>query len=94
MHGGIGTIAAVLKAKISPIIISIFADQPLWGELIDKRKLGVHIPFKKITIRKLLQAIEKTETPELKKNARNTSEMINGQDGINTTIDALENYFS
>ncbi|HSZ85756.1 MAG TPA: glycosyltransferase [Puia sp.] len=93
IHGGIGTIAATLKAKISPIIISIFADQPLWGKLIDKRKLGVHIPFRKLTTRKLLDAIEKAETPQLKKNARNTGEMINGQDGIRSAINALENYF-
>jgi sterol 3beta-glucosyltransferase len=94
IHGGIGTIAATLKAKIPPIIVSIFADQPLWGKLIDKRKLGVHIPFKKLTTRKLLAAIERTETVQLKRNARNTGEMINGQDGLSAAIYALENYFA
>jgi sterol 3beta-glucosyltransferase len=94
IHGGIGTIAATLKAKIPAIIVSIFADQPLWGKLMEKRKLGVHIPFKKLTTRKLLDAIEKVESHELKKNARNTGEMINGQDGSGAAIDALENYFA
>ena len=78
IHGGIGTIAAALKAKTPPIISSIFADQPLWGKLIEDRKLGLHIPFKKLNTLKLLDAIEKAETHELKRNARNTGEMING----------------
>jgi sterol 3beta-glucosyltransferase len=93
IHGGIGTIAATLKAKIPPVIVSIFADQSLWGKLIGKRKLGVHIPFKKLTTQKLAEAIEKTQDHKMKKNARNTGEMINGQDGVEVAINKLENYF-
>ncbi|HLX93869.1 MAG TPA: glycosyltransferase [Puia sp.] len=94
IHGGIGTVAATLKAKIPAIIVSIFADQPLWGKLIDKRKLGVHLPFKRLTTRKLLDAIEKTEDDKMKKNARHTGEMVNAEDGLQAAINALENYFA
>jgi hypothetical protein len=33
--------------RIDPSLISwaVLRDQPLWGKLITKRKLGVHIPF-------------------------------------------------
>jgi len=66
IHGGIGTIAAALKAGIPPIIISIFADQPLWGKLIANKNLGIHIAFKNLSLKQILNEIEKTQTFEVK----------------------------
>ena len=37
IHGGIGTIGSALKAQISMIIVSIVADQPFNGKLIEKK---------------------------------------------------------
>lgn len=93
IHGGIGTIAAVLKAKIPVIILSVFADQPWWGKIIEDKNLGVHIPFKKLTTKKLLKAIETTQTPEMRKFVSETGEKINTEDGLNLTLDAIEKYF-
>ncbi len=94
IHGGAGTTAAALKAKIPLIIISIIADQPWWGKIIERKKLGVHIPFRKLTSQKLLTAIEKTGTSEIKRNARKMGEQISQEDGLKKTIDALEKYFA
>jgi len=94
IHGGIGTIAATLKAGIPPVILSIFADQPLWGKIIADKNLGVHIPFKKLTTKKLSDAITATETFKLKQNASVIGERINREDGLQSTIDIFENYFS
>jgi 16S rRNA C1402 (ribose-2'-O) methylase RsmI len=41
-----------LKAGIPMVIVSIVADQPFNGKLIEKNKTGVHIPFKKLTFEK------------------------------------------
>jgi sterol 3beta-glucosyltransferase len=93
IHGGIGTIAAVLKAKIPVIIVSVFADQPWWGKIIEDKNLGVHIPFKKLTTQKLLKAIDATQTPEMRKSVSETGEKINNEDGLKRSLDAIENYF-
>jgi sterol 3beta-glucosyltransferase len=45
IHGGSGTLAAVLKAQIPVIITSIFGDQPWWGKLMEKKKSGSISPF-------------------------------------------------
>jgi sterol 3beta-glucosyltransferase len=94
IHGGIGTVAAVLSAKIPVIIVSIFGDQPMWGKIITDRKLGIHIPFKQLTRLKTLDAIKKSQTPKIKGNALETGEAINREDGLKSMIHALENYFA
>jgi sterol 3beta-glucosyltransferase len=62
--------------------------------LIGKRKLGVHIPFKKFTARKLLEAIERTQTFAIRRNVLNTGEFIDLEVGVKTTVDTLEDYFN
>jgi sterol 3beta-glucosyltransferase len=94
IHGGVGTTAAALKAKIPLIIISIIADQPWWGKIIARKKLGVHIPFKKLSAQKLISAIEKTQGPQMQQNAVEMGVRINREDGLKQTIDALEKYFA
>jgi len=93
IHGGVGTTAAVLRAKIPVIIVSIIADQPWWGKIIERKNLGVHIPFKKLNTQKLLSAIEKTHGPAIQKNVIEIGEKIKREDGLKKTIDALEKYF-
>jgi sterol 3beta-glucosyltransferase len=93
IHGGVGTTAAVLKAKIPVIIVSIIADQPWWGRIIERKKLGLHIPFKKLTTQKLLAAIETIQSPQFRQNAMDIGERIARENGLDRTIDALEKYF-
>ena len=94
IHGGAGTTAAVIKAKIPLIIVSVFADQPWWGKIIQDKGLGFHIPFRKLTAKKLLKAIENTQQPQILKTVSETGEKINNEDGLKTALDAIESYFS
>jgi sterol 3beta-glucosyltransferase len=94
IHGGVGTTAAVLRAKIPVIIISIIADQPWWGKIIEKKGIGVHIPFKKLTDSKLITALKTTEGKELRQNAFRLGEQINLEDGQFNAINKLEKYFA
>ena len=89
----IGTIASCHKAKTPVIVVSVFGDQPWNGEMMANKKLGVHLPFKKVSLKKLLDAIDIVQKPELIKNVIAISEAINKEDGLKKTIDALENYF-
>ncbi|WP_158288523.1 glycosyltransferase [Mucilaginibacter psychrotolerans] len=94
IHGGAGTLAAVLKAKIPVIISSVFGDQVWWGDIIRKKKLGLHIPFKQLTVAKLIKAIKLSQSEEIKRNAAETGEAINQEDGLKTALDAIESYFA
>jgi sterol 3beta-glucosyltransferase len=94
IHGGVGTTAAVLRAMIPLVILSVFGDQPWWGNLIERKKLGFHVPFKKITRHNLENAISKTQTEEIQINVKQIGVHINKEDGLKLTIDALNNYFS
>ncbi len=93
IHGGIGTLAAVLHAKIPAIVVSIFGDQPIWGKFIQQKDLGVHIPFKKLTTKKLLDAIEISQMAQVKHNANIMGEKLQNEDGVTTGVEMLEKYF-
>jgi sterol 3beta-glucosyltransferase len=93
VHGGAGTTAAVLKAKLPLIIVSVFGDQPWWGDIIQKKRLGAHIPSKQLSTEKLLKAITFVQTLQIIKNVNNVGEAIDGEDGLKNTVAAIEQYF-
>ena len=94
IHGGAGTLAAVLKAKIPLVVISVFGDQPWWGSIIESKRLGIHIPFKKITTARLLAALAIIQTNEYLSNIHKMGEEIRLENGLQMTIRTLEDYFN
>lgn len=92
IHGGIGTIGSSLKAGIPMVIVSIVADQPFNGKLIEKNRTGVHIPFKKLTFEKLLGSITKIDSTEFKRNAKSIGEKMYLENGVNESLIIIENY--
>lgn len=93
IHGGIGTIGAVLRAKIPMIVVSIFGDQPVWGKFIAKKGIGVHVPFRKITGPKLVKAMAQSGRENIRRRARELGDQIRGENGVNTAITKFELYF-
>jgi UDP:flavonoid glycosyltransferase YjiC (YdhE family) len=75
------------------IIISIIADQPWWGKIIERKGVGLHIPFRKLTAKKLIAALEKISTTEFQQRARETGDLINSENGVGTTIGKLDYFF-
>jgi len=92
-HGGVGTMAAALKAGVPMVILSVFVDQPWWGQLIQKQKLGIHLPFKKIGSSSLLKAIKKTEQPEIREQVADMRERLAGENGIELALELVRSYF-
>jgi sterol 3beta-glucosyltransferase len=92
-HGGIGTVAAALRAKTPLIVASIFADQPWWGKRVESSGLGVHVPFKEFSNEKLLAAIRKTESAAIQHRITEVGERMSHEDGLQKTIAALEAHF-
>jgi len=92
IHGGIGTVGSVLRAKIPLIIASIVADQPYNGELIEKLKVGIHIPFRRLTYSKLVKAIHQISSPVYAKNAITIGKGMALENGVNESVDLIEAY--
>jgi sterol 3beta-glucosyltransferase len=93
IHGGIGTLAAALRAGIPTVVLSIFGDQHWWGKLIQKRRLGCHVPFKRLSTEKLVVTIQNILTPEIAHNLARLADELNGEDGLRNAVDSLEEYF-
>jgi sterol 3beta-glucosyltransferase len=93
VHGGVGTIAAALRAKLPLVIASIFADQPWWGGLIARRGFGAHLPFRRWTTPRLINAIRMADDPEVHQRVDALGEKIRSEDGLAAAIEALETYF-
>ena len=93
IHGGIGTIAAVLKSGIPTIVVSILADQPINGRMIEQRCLGLHIPFKKLSAERLLRAIDATQAAPIVDRCRRIAEQIRKENGVEKAAQLIEDYF-
>lgn len=92
IHGGIGTVAAVLKAGIPAIVASIFVDQPAWGKIIEQKKLGVHIPWRKLSADTVLKALNKMEQSPIAETIKEVSSRVNKEDGVGAAVKMIEEY--
>ena len=93
IHGGIGTISAALRSGTPIIVVSILADQPVNGKMIEQKKLGYHLPFKKLSPEKLLQAINATEDDLIKGNCNAAAASIRNEYGLENAVHLIEKYF-
>jgi sterol 3beta-glucosyltransferase len=92
-HGGAGTLSTVLKSNLPIIIISIFADQPIWGKIVENKKIGFHIPAKSLTADKLISAIRLAQTDEIRNNVFAVGHTIRNENGLDNAITEIEKYF-
>jgi sterol 3beta-glucosyltransferase len=93
-HGGAGTLAAMLRNNLPVIIISFYTDQPTWGKIIERMKLGVHIPVKKLNSGKLLAALKYVQTDEVKRNVIKIGQQIINENGLENAVNEIEKYFN
>lgn len=93
IHGGIGTVGAALLSGTPLIVVSILADQPINGKMIEQKKLGRHIPFKDLSPERLLEAIDATADPVIIENCRTAAAAIKAEDGLGKAVHLIEQYF-
>jgi UDP:flavonoid glycosyltransferase YjiC (YdhE family) len=93
-HGGAGTLATMLRNNLPVIIISFYTDQPTWGKIVEKKKLGFHIPVKALTTDKLITVIKKVQTDEIKNKVINIGQAITNENGLENAINEIEKYFN
>ena len=92
-HGGAGTLAAMLRNNLPVIIISFYTDQPTWGKIIERMKLGVHVPVKKLNSDRLIAALASVETDEIKNNVLEIGQKIRNENGLENAVNEIERYF-
>jgi len=93
IHGGIGTVGATLRNGTPPIVVSVLADQPLNGKMIEHKKLGCHIPFRELSPARLLSAITATEDPVIVENCKAAAAAIRAENGLGKAVSLIEQYF-
>ena len=93
-HGGAGTIAAMLRNNLPVIIISFYTDQPTWGKIIERKGLGVHIPVKKLTSAKLINALATVNSDGVRANVLAIGAQIRNENGLENALSEIESYFS
>jgi UDP:flavonoid glycosyltransferase YjiC (YdhE family) len=93
IHGGIGTVGAALRSGTPLIVVSILADQPINGKMIEQKKLGRHIPFKKLSPERLLEAINATADPVIIENCKTAAATIKAEDGLEKAVHLIQQYF-
>jgi sterol 3beta-glucosyltransferase len=92
-HGGAGTLAAMLRNNLPVIIISFYTDQPTWGKIIERKGLGVHIPVKKLTSVKLINALATVNNDGVRANVSAIGEQIRNENGLENGVREIEAYF-
>lgn len=90
--GGIGTIDCVLKAGIPMVLLSILADQPYNSKMVADKRVAIHIPFDKLTLKKLMKAIEDCQSPEFMIQVQKLSKIVNQENGVEEAATLIEKY--
>jgi len=94
-HGGVGTVAAALRAGIPSVVCPVYLDQPFWG--IRLHQLGVApepIAFQKLTTENLVSAIRAVLAANnvgnaIRARAKELAHEIN-KDGIQNALKIVE----
>ncbi|MGY0498804.1 glycosyltransferase [Nocardia sp. FBN12] len=88
-HGGAGTTAAALRAGVAQVICSVQADQPYWGQALQRLGLAVTIPAKQLTGERLDALLDRVSRPEVVLRAASYATTV-ATDGVERAADAIE----
>lgn len=94
-HGGAGTTAIGLKCGRPTMIVPFFGDQPFWAERIAKANAGYYepVPYKRLTVDKLVDGIRVLLSPEIRKNAQKLAEGIAREgDGARNAVESFHRH--
>ena len=91
-HGGAGTLATMLRHNLPVVIVSFYTDQPTWGKIVERKKIGIHIPVKSLTSDKLISAITEAQTEGIKNNVLAIGQQIRNENGLDNAVTEIEKY--
>ncbi|MFD8098451.1 glycosyltransferase [Nocardia fluminea] len=88
-HGGAGTTAAALRAGVPQVICSVQADQPYWGQALQRLGLAATIPAKQLTGSRLDTLLDRVAHPDVVLRAATYAAGF-AADGVERAADAVE----
>jgi sterol 3beta-glucosyltransferase len=90
-HGGVGTLAAGLRAGRPTVVTSFFGDQPYWGRRVEALGVGPKsIPRRKLTADRLAAAIEAAVGDErIRRKAALMGERLRDEDGLRLAVEQV-----
>jgi UDP:flavonoid glycosyltransferase YjiC (YdhE family) len=90
-HGGAGTTAAVMRAGVPTLILSLFLDQPLWAAVVSQLKVGSGRSFTNTTQKSLVADLRSILTPDYAGRAREVAtQMTKPAESVAAAADLLE----
>jgi len=90
-HGGAGSTMAGLRAGKPTVICPFLGDQPFWGQVVQRARVGpAPIPQKTLTAERLAAAIRAALEPEVVQLAAAMGERIRAEDGVARAVHLIE----
>ncbi|MEV6216688.1 nucleotide disphospho-sugar-binding domain-containing protein [Nocardia sp. NPDC051833] len=88
-HGGAGTTAAALRAGVPQVICSVQADQPYWGQALQRLGLAATAPARTLTAARLGALLDRISTPDVRRRATDYAATFT-TDGVARAADSVE----
>ncbi|MFD4354495.1 glycosyltransferase [Nocardia sp. NPDC058518] len=88
-HGGAGTTAAALRAGVPQVICSVQADQPYWGQALQRLGLAATTPAKRLTGEHLDALLDRVSHPDVVARAATCAAGF-AADGVERAADVVE----
>ena len=89
-HGGAGTTARALRNGCPMLLEPHGFDQPYNARRIRNLGLGDAVPSHKITVNRLIKALERVLSDEVQQNAISIAEKVRAEDGVGDACDLIE----
>lgn len=92
-HGGVGTLAAALKAGVPQMIVPFSVDQPFWAERTRRLGLGLGLAPRReaeLSVATLSKALREMGQAGHKRQAAAFAQVIQAEDGVGKTVAYLE----
>jgi sterol 3beta-glucosyltransferase len=92
-HGGAGSTITSTRAGCPTMVCSVLADQPWWGELLKRRGVGTHIPFRKLNRERLQEGVRTLLRPDVRARAQVLGEAMRAEgDGLPAAAQLLDDW--
>ncbi|MGW1024031.1 glycosyltransferase [Streptomyces sp. NPDC002577] len=78
-HGGSGTTGSVIRAGVPALVASGMLDQPMWGELVQRQGVGVHVPLHRLDTDRLRSAMWRLHDPRMIQAARELGQAVRAE---------------
>jgi UDP:flavonoid glycosyltransferase YjiC (YdhE family) len=95
-HGGIGSMSQAMAAGIPQVIVAVAHDQFDNGRRVERLGVGRTLAHRRLSTRKLINALEKLDTPTLPAmiaRCRTLAERLEGTNGTADMAAAIERHF-